>query len=110
MNSFDEITLSGLRDIEGEALVCLGAGDDEIRQGWIDGVNGELVEGEHIPEPLTEVYVTETTGGRLDLVMVLKEANVGTLAVWRMGWAQDIKWLSDYVHNYADQHAVEETA
>lgn len=51
-----------------------------------------------------------TLSGLRDRVMVLEKADIGTLAMWRMGWAQDIKWLSDYVNNYADQHAVKENA
>ncbi len=52
-------------------------------------------------------YTITTTGGRRDLVMPLREdatVNMSRLAMARMAVAGFVKWMSDYVVNYANQH------
>ena len=87
-----------------EALVMLGAGG-EIKD-WVDGVAGSLIKESIAPEgfKFNEWYTLHTTGGRIDLVLVLTEdIDIGKLAMWRLRFG-DCSWLSDYIDNYRSQH------
>lgn len=97
--------LVALSKADKEALVFLGCGGKPVE--WVEGITKELIES-HIMEPgndFPEAYVTSTTGGRTDIVMVFPEKglNVGKLAMWRLQWG-DCSWLSDYIVNYKEHH------
>jgi|6_EtaG_2_1085325.scaffolds.fasta_scaffold145980_2 hypothetical protein len=100
------------------AFVIRGAGHDEIRDRWIQGINDQLVKEEKIfAKPVTEIYLLPVqpscftvgigelaTVQRVDIVMVYgqeQEPNMGRMAIWRLKWAGDIAWLEDYVVNDA---------
>lgn len=88
-----------------EGLVLLGAGGD--LQEWIDGVTGLLKEQGIATDAfeVTEAHAVTTSGGRVDLLLLFDPATVdlGRLALWRLRFG-DCSWLSDYVHNYANDH------
>ena len=93
---------------ENEGLVLLGAGGD--LNEWVDGITDMLHEQEIAvssnPSQVWDgAYVTETTGGRTDLVLMFgtDTLKIGKLAMWRLAFG-DASWLSDYVVNYRDQH------
>lgn len=101
-STFDRV--SSLKFTEG--LVLLGCGGS--LKEWVNGVTKALREdGILAPKAaFKKAYHITTTGGRIDLVLVLpKSIDIGKLAVWRIGFG-DCSWWSDYRTNYASQHGV----
>lgn len=90
------------------AIVLRGCGADDIRDGWINGINGQLVEEGIFKSPMTKIYLLPTMhDARVDVVMVYtadQQPNMGRMAMWRLEWAQDISWLEDYIVNDKDVH------
>jgi hypothetical protein len=89
-----------------EGIVCLGCGGGPTE--WVNGVT-KVLNDEAIatgtPEELWDnVYILETTGGRIDLAFVsnncLEKFNVGKMAMWRLKFG-DCSWISDYRDNFA---------
>ena len=83
--------------------------DDEQYEGLLKFlVERQVVDSVYEGEQLFDTpYIITTTGGRRDLVMPLREdatVNMSRLAMARMAVAGFVKWMSDYVVNYADQH------
>jgi len=92
-----------------EGLVFLGAGGD-INQ-WITGVTNELNKSGIVtgtPDQIWQkAYKISTTGGRHDLILIFNphaKFDMGKLAMWRLRFG-DTSWISDYIVNYAKQHA-----
>lgn len=87
------------------AFVIRGGGAEEHREGWIDGINNQLVNEEKIfTAPITEFYILPVSVGRTDIVMVYgadQGADMGRMAMWRLNWRGDISWLEDYIVNDA---------
>ena len=100
------------KEIEKEGLVFAGTGGD--LNHWVDGISKELKEDgmttSDIPEEIfEEIIALVTTGGRNDLIFILKEDQVdyGKLAMWKIKWCVErghCTWISDYKINYANQH------
>jgi|TARA_R110000824_G_scaffold195727_2_gene378610 hypothetical protein len=94
------------------AIVLRGCGHDDIRDGWIEGVNNELVDSEIFKSPMTEIYLLPTKyEERIDVVMVYTEAqepNMGRMAMWRLKWQGEISWLEDYIVNDEEVHDEDE--
>lgn len=92
-----------------EGIVMLGAGGD--LNEWVVGVSKSIHEFGAAPtsDPSSlweSAHRLTTTGGRTDLLLVLKKdsnLDIGKLAMWRLRFG-DCSWLSDYVVNYADHH------
>lgn len=88
-----------------EGIVLIGCGG-ELSE-WTDGVTKLLLDEEIITtNGFSKIFILETTGGRIDIAMVLNplsKVNIGKMAIWRLGFG-DCSWISDYKSNYADQH------
>ena len=93
------------------AIVLRGCGHDDIRDGWIEGINGQLVDSGIFKSPMTEVYLLPTIHDqRIDVVMVYtgdQEPDMGRMAMWRLQWGSDVSWLEDYIVNDKDVHSSE---
>lgn len=96
-----------------EGLVFLGAGGPP--NSWVDGVRNDLIdEGivkkEDGPELWTDAYLLVSTGGRRDLVLFFdgSKVDVGRLPIWRIRWAGDCKWASDFVVNYRTHYGMKD--
>ena len=92
-----------------EGLVFLGAGGDINH--WITGVTNELEKSDIVTGTLDQIwqkaYKITTTGGRHDLILIFNpqaKFDMGKLAMWRLHFG-DTSWISDYIKNYAKQHA-----
>jgi hypothetical protein len=93
---------------EKEGIVLLGCGGDLKK--WFNGV-GEVLYKEKIltieefPKDMTiifpESYVLKTTGGRIDLALVVNfdKVDYGKIVMWRLRFG-DCSWISDYKVNY----------
>lgn len=109
MNETTQITKTNFYDVwnllgeNTEALVFLGCGGPLTE--WTKGISEQL---DGIVPTVLEWYKIKTTGGRIDLVMLLpkKDVDIGKLAIWRIKFG-DCSWWSDYVTNYCNQHAIE---
>jgi hypothetical protein len=105
--TYEEITFSDAEKMNEDtsAFVIRGAGHDDVRDSWIDGINEQLVNDEEIfANPVTEIYLLPVQGDRTDIVMVYgaeQEPDMGRMAMWRLRWAGDIAWLEDYIVNDA---------
>ena len=90
------------------AIVVRGAGHADHREGWIDGLNEELIEKEIFENATTEHYSISVKPDRDDLVMVYgaeQKPNMGKMAMWRLGWQPTISWLEDWIVNDAKDFA-----
>jgi len=104
---FDQFKSKVGRD---EGIVLLGTGAP--LQGWIDGVVEEWQKEGYTTSPAEDlfsaVYKLTTSGGRTDLALVFArktDLDFGKLAMWRLRFG-DCSWISDYLDNYASQHAI----
>ena len=94
------------------AIVIRGAGAEGIRDGWINGINEQLVDEGIFKSPMNEIYLLPTLHeDRVDIVMVYgdeQKPEMGRMAMWRIGWQGDISWLEDYIVNDGEYaHGVE---
>lgn len=103
----ERINFSGLREMNQEqaAIVVRGAGHKDHAEGWIKGINDELIEKEIFAKPTTEHYTIRVSEGRDDLIMIYgKEQSpvMGKMAMWRLHWQPTISWLEDWIVNDAE--------
>lgn len=110
-NKTNPITFAKAKQMNEEgtsAIVLRGAGSEEYRDNWINGINNELIEDGIFESPMTEVYLLPTIHDeRIDIVMVFTPehgVNIGRMAMWRLTRQQDVSWLEDYVVNDKDVH------
>lgn len=103
MTLWTHSSFAEIKQIKDDGLVCLGCGGD--LQEWVDGVTAELKQAGivAIDFQFESAYRLETTGGRIDLVLIFKfdQVDMSRLPLWRLQFG-DCSWLSDYVVNYAD--------
>jgi hypothetical protein len=111
--TYDEITFADAKkmNVDKAAFVIRGAGHDKVRDGWINGINENLIGEEIFANPVTEIYLLPVQGDRTDIVMVYgaeQKPDMGRMAMWRLKWAGDISWLEDYVVNDAKHFSDDE--
>jgi hypothetical protein len=94
--------------IDKDGIVLLGCGGD--LNEWINGVGTEfnedsITEIKDLDILFPERYVLTTSGGRIDLALVVdfNVVNTGKLAMWRIRFG-DCSWINDYIYNYANQY------
>jgi hypothetical protein len=94
-----------------EAMVFYGVAEADTPEEYIvlNGITQMWQDADILPRNvrISEGFTITTTGGRKDFVVpLIKEINVGKLALWRIQvWGgTDAGWASDYVVNYASQH------
>ena len=109
-STFDEIKNLHYKS---EGLVLLGTGGD--LNEWINGVT-EILYDENIissadPDKYwSQMYLTETTGGRKDLILILSknsDLDIGALATWKLMFGSCL-WLSDWFNIYKTHYEDEE--
>lgn len=95
---YDLDKIIGPNAASSEAIVFIGCGGSLTE--WRQGIAKAM--GEIVP-PIKGWYKITTTGGRIDLVMLLpdKGVDLGKLAAWKVGFG-DCSWWSDYRVN--NQH------
>lgn len=99
---------------KGEGIVILGAGGD--LQEWVDGIfkiltEEKITESDKFEDNFSDVFYSESTGGRTDLHMIFaKESklDIGKLAMWRLRFG-DCSWLSDWFVNYRSHYDTNES-
>ena len=71
-NKTNPITFAKAKQMSEEgtsAIVLRGAGSEEYRDNWINGINNELIEDGIFESPMTEVYLLPTIHDeRIDIV------------------------------------------
>ena len=95
-----------------EVIIFYGCGGE--LSGWVDFITPDLKKNGIVPMTFSgewHTFETEYKPGhmRTELIMELDDrVDVGRLAIWRLRFGDCGWFMTDYIHNYAEQNMTEE--